>query len=366
MKRKYLFILTLSGLSFTSCSDETEYNPISDDKATLGKEIFFDTTLSDPIGQACASCHAPENGFSDPLHRSVSQGAIANIFGNRNSPSLSYNVFAPNRYYNTEDETFVGGLFLDGRSPDLKDQAVHPMLNPLEMNNASIHEVIVKIKQAPYYTKLLNLYGESDSDTELMGFVADALVKFETSNEVNSFTSKYDYYLKGRATLTLEEKKGLVLFEGKAKCAQCHVTEPDPIQKKVLFTDFTYDNIGAPKNMNNPFYSQSLTVNPAGTNFIDMGIGAVVSQNVHNGKFKVPTLRNIAVSAPYFHNGSLLTLQQVVRFYNRRDLNTGEFAPAEVSQNVNTDELGNLNMSEEEEQNLVAFLKTLTDGYHRP
>lgn len=366
MKTQNLISLLFFGLFLISCSNENDYLSISDDKANLGKEIFFDTNLSKPSGQACASCHSPENGFSDPLHRAVSAGALANTFGNRNSPSLAYNVFAPNRYYNTDDGTFVGGLFLDGRSPDLLEQLIHPLLNPLEMNNSNIQEVIEKIKLAPYYSKLTSLYGASTSHNELMGFVADALVKFETSSEVNSFTSKYDYYLQGRATLSLEEKKGLALFQGKAICAQCHITEPDPIQRKVLFTDFTYDNIGAPKNRNNPFYSQSAAINPAGTNYIDLGIGAVVSQNAHNGKFKVPTLRNIAVSAPYFHNGSLTTLEQVVRFYNRRDLNTGEFAPAEVNQNVNSDELGNLNMSEVEEQNLVAFLKTLTDGYHRP
>ena len=365
MKKKYFYITLFCAPFFASCSDEIEYTSITADKINVGKAIFFDTNLSNPIGQACASCHAPETGFSDPFNRAISEGAASNLFGNRNSPSVSYNAFSPARYYNTTDETYIGGLFLDGRSPDLKDQLTHPMLNPVEMNNSSMQDVLQKIKKASYFPKIESAYGSIHSDEELMTFVADALVKFETSDEVNPFTSKYDYYLQGRATLSLPEKKGLVLFEGKALCSQCHVTEPDPVQRKILFTDFSYDNIGVPKNTGNPFYNQSATVNPSGINFIDLGIGAIVSQPEHNGKFRVPTLRNIAVSAPYFHNGSFSTLKDVVRFYNRRDLKTVEFNAPEVSQNVNTDELGNLKLTEEEEDNLVAFLKTLTDNYHK-
>lgn len=362
---KHILPFLIIVLLFCSCSDEVEYTTIADAKISVGKAIFFDTNLSNPIGQACVSCHAAGTGFSDPLHRAISQGAVTNLFGNRNTPSLSYTVFAPERYYNATDETFIGGLFIDGRSSSLQEQLTHPMLNPLEMNNSNIETVILKIKNAAYFSKIAEAYGTIHTDYELMTFIADALVQFQTSDEVNPFTSKYDYFLEGRATLTLEEKKGLALFQGKALCAQCHVTEPDPIQRKVLFTDFTYDNIGVPKNKTNPFYNQNATANPDGANYIDLGIGAIVSQAVHNGKFKVPTLRNISVSAPYFHNGSFATLRDVVRFYNRRDLNTGEFDAPEVSQNVNTDELGNLKLTDEEEANLVTFLNTLTDGYHR-
>ena len=363
MNLKYILLALFSSIVLTSCTDEKEYSTISDDKIALGKLIFNDTNLSNPIGQSCASCHSPETGFSDPIHRIISEGAVSNTFGNRNAPSLAYNVFAPSRYYNTIDETFVGGLFLDGRSPNLEEQMIHPLLNTVEMNNASIEQLVAKIKAADYYPKIVALYSNSFFDDDILSYVADALKHFETSDEVNSFTSKYDYYLQGRATLTSEEKKGLVLFEGKAKCALCHISVPDPDQKKVLFTDFTYDNLGIPKNPSNPFYLQP--TNSLGFNYIDLGIGAIVAQSKHNGKFKVPSLRNVAVSAPYFHNGSIPTLEKAVRFYNRRDLNTGEFASAEVSQNMNMEELGNLGLTDEEEQNLVAFLKTLTDGYHK-
>lgn len=349
---------------FSSCSyNDDEYQVIETEKIALGKEIFNDKNLSNPIGQACASCHSPEKGFSDPSNRAISQGAVVNAFGNRNAPSLSYNIFSPSRYYSTEDNTFVGGLFLDGRSPNLQEQFIHPLLNPVEMNNSSASDVANKIKQASYYPKIVSLYSNSVFESDILSYVADVLSKFETSNQVNPFTSKYDYYLQGRATLSLEEKKGLALFEGKAKCAGCHVTDPDENVKKVLFTDFSYDNIGIPKNLNNPFYNQPS--NSAGANYVDLGIGAIVSEPAHYGKFRVPTLRNIAVSAPYFHNGAIPTLEKVVRFYNRRDLNTGEFGPPETLQNMNVKELGNLQLTDEDEQNIVAFLKTLTDGYHK-
>lgn len=367
MHSKLFLLAVLSITLFSSCSHETEeYTSIDNQKIILGEEIFNDTNLSNPIGQSCASCHSLEKGFSDPLNRAISEGAVATIFGNRNAPSLSYNVFSPSRYYNTEDETFIGGLFLDGRSPSLQEQFIHPLLNPLEMNNESSSKVVEKIKNASYYSKIKNLYGNSPFESDILSYVADALMQFQTSDKVNPFTSKYDYYIQGRATLTLEEKKGLALFEGKALCSQCHVTDPDPIQQKILFTDFSYDNIGVPKNESNPFYNQSATANPDGANFIDLGIGKIVNKPEDNGKFRVPTLRNIAISAPYFHNGSFKNLEDVVHFYNVRDLNTGEFSAPEVLQNVNKDELGNLKLSYEEEQNLIAFLKTLTDGYHRP
>ena len=359
---KLLLFSILFIILFSSCSsNEDGYQVIDTEKIALGKEIFNDKNLSNPIGQACASCHSPEKGFSDLLNSAVSQGAVANAFGNRNAPSLSYNVFSPSRYFSTEDNTFIGGLFLDGRSPNLQEQFIHPLLNPVEMNNSSASDVANKIKQASYYLKIVSLYSNSVFESDILSYVADALSKFETSNQVNPFTSKYDYYLQGRATLSLEEKKGLALFEGKAKCAGCHVTDPDENVKKVLFTDFSYDNIGIPKNLNNPFYNQPS--NSAGANYVDLGIGAIVSEPAHYGKFRVPTLRNIAVSAPYFHNGVFNTLEEVIHFYNKRlveNLGTPEY-----NTNVNIEELGDLKLTLEEERKLKVFLETLTDHYRK-
>jgi cytochrome c peroxidase len=366
MKAKYYLIIVLLAHLTISCTDsQSEYTTVPSDKIALGKEIFFDNNLSNPIGQACANCHNPEKAFSDPTNSAISQGASANSFGNRNAPSLSYNVFSPIRYYNAIDETFVGGLFLDGRSLNLQEQFIHPLLNPVEMNNTSISAVAEKIRNAPYYSNFSSIYGTETSDEVLLSYVADALSKYQKSKEVNSFTSKFDYASKGLVVYTNDEKKGLNLFKDKAKCALCHILDGDENTGKVLFTDFTYDNIGVPRNTTNPFYNQPSNVNPDGSNFIDLGIGAVVNQPQHQGKFKVPTLRNIAITGPYFHNGSFATLREVIHFYNVRDLNTGEFDPAEYSQNLNITELGNLQLTPTEEYQLEKFLETLTDHYRK-
>lgn len=366
MKTRLLFVSLFFAILSSSCSkDETSYTPIPNEKMELGKKIFFDTNLSNPIGQACASCHAPEKGFSDPANNAISNGALSNMFSNRNAPSLSYNVFSPTQYYNATDETFIGGLFLDGRSSSLQEQFIHPLINPVEMNNVSSQDVAEKIKNASYFSKLTGIYGTITSDSDILNAVADAVSIYEKSSEVNSFTSKFDYYSRQAVSFTEDEKKGLSLFSGKAKCANCHILDPDENTGKVLFTDFSYDNIGVPKNTTNSFYSQSTAINPLGPNYIDYGIGAINGKKVDNGKFKVPTLRNIALTSPYFHNGSILNLKQVIHFYNTRDLHNGEFAAPEVAENINIEELGNLKLTLEEENQLEKFLLTLTDHYRR-
>lgn len=360
--KKYILIAIVLG--FTSCSDDQEdYVDVPDQKIALGKKIFFDTNLSNPIGQACATCHSPDKGFSDFENRAISEGAVLNTFGNRNAPSLSYNVFAPTQYYNAVDETYIGGFFYDGRSESLQEQLIHPFIGAAEMNNGSIHNVVLKIKTAPYFSDLEKIYGTITSDNDVFNAVADAISKFETSREVNSFTSKFDYASKGLIQYTNDEKAGLKLFQNKAKCAQCHVLDADERTGKVLFTDFSYDNLGVPKNSNNPFYTQSS--NTEGVNYVDLGIGAIKNQNQHNGKFKVPSLRNVAVSAPYFHNGAMATLKEVIHFYNVRDVNPTEFGAAEYAPNKNISELGNLGLTELEEFQLEQFLKTLTDHYRK-
>ncbi|MFV5695482.1 cytochrome-c peroxidase [Flavobacterium sp. LB3P122] len=365
MNKKYFLIGLVVIIILSSCTDDSEYVPVVSNKTAIGKLIFFDKNLSNPIGQACASCHAAETGFSDPLHRDISEGAVKGTFSNINSPNLAYNVFSPERTYNTTDQTYVGGLFFNGRSLTLKEQLIHPFIGAVEMNNGSIANVVSKIKNASYFSEIEKEYGLAKTDEELMSYIADAIAAFETSKEVNSFTSKFDYFNKQLIKFTDDEKKGLAVFQGKGKCAQCHVLEPDERTGKILFTDFSYDNIGVPRNEKNPFYNQSTAVNPAGINFIDLGIGAIVSQPEHNGKFKVPTLRNIAISAPYFHNGSFKTLKEVIYFYNVRDVNPSEFATPKVLKNVNRNELGNLKMTTQEESQLEAFLGTLTDHYRK-
>ncbi len=149
----------------------------------------------------------------------------------------------------------------------------------------------------------------------------------------------------------------------RAMCANCHVSTPDETTGKVLFTDFTYDNIGVPKNNYNPFYTIPSTFNTAGFSYVDYGLGAIVNDPAQNGKFRVPSLRNIALTAPYFHNGVFGTLEEVVHFYNTRDVAGSGFGKPEAPTNINKEETGNLKLTAQEEADIVAFIRSLTDGY---
>jgi cytochrome c peroxidase len=360
-------VLTLSALltlSLTSCKDD---DPIETSaklsKQDVGKLIFFDQNLSNPAGQSCGTCHAGGFAFTDPLHSIVSPGIVDGLFGDRNAPSVSYAQFSPLFHYDNNEGLYIGGQFWDGRAATLEEQATKPFFNPLEMNNTDVDMLATKIRTAAYYNDFVNIYGNISDNNELLNKIADAIATFERSDEVSPFTSKFDYYKKGEAILTPMEEKGMALFMDtlKGKCALCHLIEPDPISGKILFTDFTYDNIGIPKNKFNPFYKIPSKHNPAGAGYIDLGLGKTTKSSDNDGQFKVPTLRNIAVTAPYFHNGAFASLEEAVHFYNARDVEP--FPAPEIKETVNKDELGDLKLTEDEEQAIVAFLKTLTDGY---
>lgn len=342
--------------------------------AALGRAIFFDATLSEPAGQACASCHAPDRGFSDPRPGPTSEGAIAGRFGARNAPTAAYAMFAPRFRYEAADGTYVGGLFVDGRADRLEDQAQGPPLNGLEMHNPDRAAYVAKVAARPYAEGLKAIYGAdlfTDGDRAFTA-ISEAVAAFERSAEVSPFTSKYDAFLRGTAALTAQERRGLALFEGRAGCAACHPSAIGGDGKLPLFTDFTYDNLGVPRNPANPFYALPADLNPAGAGYVDLGLGGnarVIAEGRAEeslGKFKVPTLRNVARTAPYMHNGVFASLKDVVAFYNRRDRDPGRFGPPEVALNVNREELGDLGLSDEEEDALVAFLNTLSDGYTHP
>lgn len=334
---------------------------ILNEKEAIGKKIFFDESLSEPRGQSCATCHTAGKGFADRDGRIASEGAVKGLFSNRNSMSAAYTCYIPPLYYDKEEETYVGGLFWDGRVNTLEEQAAQPFVNPLEMGNKNKEMVVRKIKQAGYYPDLLRIYGRCESVDSLFGHVTDALAAYERSAEMNPFTSKYDAWKAGKYKLTRQEKKGLKLFEKKALCAECHRLEKDERAGKTLFTDHTYDNLGIPSNGDNPFFTVSEPYNPCGRDTFDLGLGAFVKDSAEYGKFRVPTLRNIALTAPYGHNGYFKSLIEIVHFYNVRDVE--EFPPAEYPATVNQDELGNLGLAREEEEAIVAFLETLTDGY---
>ena len=149
--------------------------------------------------------------------------------------------------------------------------------------------------------------------------------------------------------------------EEKGNCAACHPSQPGENGLPPLFTDHTYDNLGVPSNAEMPFYYLPQEYNPDGLNFVDLGLGITVNNPEENGKFKVPTLRNISITGPYMHNGIFKTVRQVISFYNTRDV--GPWPPPEVLENINDEELGNLGLTEQEIDDIVAFLQTLTDDY---
>lgn len=338
-------------------------------KQALGKKIFFDENLSTPVGQSCASCHDPEAGFGNPdANYPVSRGVNPDRFGNRNDLPAAYASFSPDFHFEEEEGLYVGGQFWDGRAANLVEQAKQPFLNPLEMANPSEWAVVQKVRQAEYADEFEQIFGVDVWDDPNRAFtcVAEALADYERSGELNPFTSKYDAYLAGKAKLTEQERRGLALFEAedKGNCAACHPSDPGDDGTPPLFTDFTYDNLGVPQNAESPFYYLSKDLNPDGSYFVDLGLGEVLGEPAENGKFKVPSLRNVAKTAPYLHNGIFKDLRQVVAFYNTRDI--GPWPAPEVRLNVNDDELGNLGLSEQEVDDIVAFMKTLSDGYVEP
>jgi cytochrome c peroxidase len=333
-----------------------------DAKTSIGKKIFFDTSLSSPEGMSCATCHTPEKGFADTLSRMTSEGAVKGLFSNRNSMSVSYSMYVPPLHYSRKDHTYLGGLFWDGRARTLADQASKPFVNPVEMACKDDREVVSKVKKAPYYQQFLKIYSYPDDDQSIFSCITDALQRYEESSEINPFTSKFDAVMQRQETFTSSEARGLSLFEGKGKCAQCHVTTPDPKAHRPLFTDHTYDNLGIPRNEESHYYSMPPEINSAGHDYIDLGLGDIVKNPGENGKFRVPTLRNIALTAPYGHNGYFKTLEDIVHFYNVRD-DGHSYPPAEYPETVNKEEMGALGLSKDEEADIVAFLKTLTDRH---
>jgi cytochrome c peroxidase len=338
-------------------------------KQSVGLALFSDTNLSSPPGQACASCHTLSLGAVDPDSSiPTSEGAVAGRFGWRNTPTAFYAQYSPPLHYDGDGGTYVGGQFWDGRATSLEEQAKGPFLNPIEMNNPSKAAVVAKVQSSTYAVRFKQVYeaGVFSNVDVAYDEIADAIAAFERMPSFAPFSSRYDAYLAGTGTLTAQELRGLALFEDPAKgnCSACHPSRAAEDGTPPLFTDFTYDNLGIPKNPNNPFYGMPPQFNPAGAGFVDHGLGGALLDPAEDGKFKVSTLRNLRKTGPYGHNGYFPDLHSIVDFYNTRDV--AAWPAAEVPATVNHDELGNLGLSGQEVDDLVAFLGTLDDGSGEP
>jgi cytochrome c peroxidase len=328
-------------LSLFTCTEDKplQKNPMENaSREALGKLIFFDESLSTPPGQSCASCHHPDFAFADPNPGlPVSQGTHRDRFGNRNDLTAMYAAYIPELHFEEEENVYEGGLFWDGRANSLEDQAKGPPLNPLEMANPDIASVVASLRKAPYADLFKQVFGEFslDDPQEAFNNFAAAVAAYERSAELNPFSSKFDYFQKGEAEFSAEEIRGFALFNDplKGNCAACHPSNSREDGTPPLFTDFSYDNLGVPKNPANPFYYLSKELNPAGTDYVDLGLGGTVGKASEIGKFRVPTLRNIEKTAPYMHNGIFQTLNEVIAFYNTRDI--GPWPEPEVAENVN-------------------------------
>jgi len=343
----------------------------------LGQKLFFDTNLSEPAGQACASCHDPAFGFSEPDGGlPVSEGVIPGRFGTRNSPSASYAALFP---LFTLKGGIMGGQFWDGRAADLTEQAKGPFLNPVEMNNATRAQVLEKVCAGTYAALFQDVCGPAACPAANVDAVyhcmASAIAAFESTPLFLPFDSKFDLVRAGLAQLTPQEAEGWALFTGRGKCAHCHIAKAGG-GAPVVFTDAKFHNLGVPSNSEFPF-----TLLPAG--FVDLGLGGrpdIADPRLY-GKFKTPHVRTVPLTPPYMHNGVLKTLKQVVRFYNTRDVlapcdpllgsldpNFGIscWPPPEFAPTMDGSFLGDLGLTPAEEDAIVAFMATLTDGYTLP
>jgi cytochrome c peroxidase len=389
----------------------------------LGKSLFFDKNLSKNGNQSCATCHDPAVGYTGPdsainAHGAVYPGSNPALFGNRKPPAAAYAGDSKLLRYDSSLSGWFGGMFWDGRATGdvlgdpLAEQAKGPFLNPLEMALDSPEELCGKVAASSYSALFNQVWGPGALNCTNANVVYDqigkAVAAYERSSEVNPYTSKFDLFWDKAKTKRLDVTKittsnytkyrnlglndtelyGLAMFNtpSQANCSSCHSLKPGS-KGYPLFTDYGYDNLGMPRNLENPFYS-NLAYNPEGSGWIDDGLGGylqTVQPDVapqEMGKMKVPTLRNVdkrpsaSFVKVYGHNGYFKSLEDVVRFYASRGMMGGGmmggggmvggmmcggmmFPEPEVNQNLAT-----LNMFRCRDQAyIVAFLKTLSDGY---
>ena len=355
-------------LAAAACSASSPAGGAASSKEELGNLLFHDQRLSSPAGQSCADCHAETAGFADPEDdHSTSGGAVAGRFGPRNAPTALYARYIPPLRLDADAGRFVGGLFLDGRADTLETQAAGPLVNPLEMNNADAAAVAATVRAASYADRFRALFGARslDDDAAALTHVTEAIAAYERTPALAPFSSKYDLYLQGKARLTAQEANGLAIFEDPARgnCASCHPDQPAADGTPPLFTDFAYANLGIPKYANSLFLLMPPPFNTAGADYVDHGLMATVSDPAQDGKFRTPTLRNVALTDPYGHNGYFFDLRYMLEFLDSRD--DGSWPAPEVPANVDA-RVGHLGLSDAELDDLVAFLDTLTDGYAAP
>ncbi len=345
----------------------------------LGAALFDDPNLSMNRTMSCSTCHMPAAGFTDgrdtggPIGHDVSLGDDGTSLGDRNTPSAAYASFSPPFGKNALGE-YVGGQFWDGRASSLEDQAAGPPLNPIEMGMPDKTTIAKRLQENPDYAAAFGTQFGGDvfkTDDAAFAAMTKALAAFERTDTFSTFDSKYDRFLRGEEKLTDQEELGRVLMSSTqfTNCNTCHELKGPNGLSNGLFTNHKYFNIGVPAN------KAARAANGSKPDAVDLGLAqnpAVAGDPAQHGKFKVPTLRNVAVTGPYMHNGVFKDLRTVVLFYVKykskkpsRQINpeTGKVWDApEVPENIAMTELTAAPALDDKRVDaIVAFLKTLTD-----
>jgi len=349
---------------------------VADDLTKLGRSLFFDHNLSAERKQACVSCHEPGLAFSDGRDNgtsgAVSLGDDGVSMGDRNAPSIVYANQVPAFHRNSRNE-YVGGLFLDGRSATMEDQAARPILDPAEMNMPDEKSVVDRIRENPAYVDTFKaLFGNDIFADDKKAFAAmiESIVAFEHSDEFAPFDSKYDRYIRGEYEMTREEEVGRLLFFSQlVNCHACHLLDTREKAAREIFSNHKYHNIGVPVN------EAVRKVNGLGIAHQDLGLfdNNRVNDSSQGGKFRVPSLRNVAITGPYMHNGVFVELRTAILFYDKYlvsdrivDVNpeTGvRWGAPEVAENIDFALLQQGQpITATGAASLEAFLRTLTDA----
>lgn len=389
--------------------------------ARLGRSVFYDRRLSASGKASCSGCHSPAHHYGPAGDNSVAMaGPTMKMPGIRAVPTLEYGYRAPPFSIGPENEEIEhvnlvkqarqakslshvkkvagqsavsaaamvprGGMFWDGRASSLQSQAEGPLFSPFEMAAPSAQWVAGKLRTAPYAHYFAALFGKRifKDDEALVAKAMFAVGRYELEDPAfHPYNSKYDYYLNGMARLTPAEKRGLKIFEDKKKgnCAACHLDKVTPSGRPPMFTDYEFESLAVPRNLHIP-----ANKNP---HFHDLGLCGPLRKDLKEqtqfcGLFITPTLRNVATRRVFFHNGVYHNLHQVLNFYAKREADPGDVYPHNAQGKVmKYDDLprqywGNVDkfdepftlhqgqppaMTQKEENEVIAFLKTLTDGY---
>lgn len=342
----------------------------------LGRALFFDVNLSQDRTQSCATCHDPAQAFIDwrenGIDAAASLGANLHTLGDRNAPTISYLSQIPVLQHNKAGE-ISGGLFWDGRAENLEEQAGVPLINPAEMAMPDKAAVVVRLQENKNYVYAFKgLFGPDlfNNIDNTYSALQESIAAFERSEFLSPFDSKYDRYLRGEYKPNEQETLGLTLFFSNqfANCNQCHQLKTLPESAHETFSNYSYHNIGVPVN------TTLREMNGLGLAYVDHGLldNPAISDAAQDGKFKVPGLRNVALTAPYMHNGVFKDLRTVLLFYNKYQARGSKaqinpetgmpWGEPEVANNLSLEQLQSTRVLDERSLDaLLAFMQMLTD-----